>query len=431
MLKAEIAATGDEILCGDLVDTNTPWLADRLLQAGLRVTRHICVGDDLDELVELLGLMASSCQVAVITGGLGPTPDDLSAKAAALASNQDLVLFEEALQSIRSFWERLSRAMPESNRKQAILPDKSQVLPNPVGTAPGFSLQIDRCRFYFLPGVPGEMKRMFSESVLPEIKARLGEDVRPMRIKVLSTFGVTESGAAEKLRGFEDRFPNIKLGYRFSFPEIHIRLYQEPAENADPELQLQQAADWVQERLGEAVFSQEGKALAEVVGDLLRARGRTLALAESCTGGYLAHLITSISGSSDYFLLSSVTYANAAKTSLLGVKAETLQRFGAVHEETAQEMALGAKRAAGADFGLSTTGIAGPSGGTADKPVGTVCIGLATPHKVLSRRFTLHYPQRSANIRFFAYQALNLLRLELIGSQSQEGHNKTELQNID
>jgi nicotinamide-nucleotide amidase len=212
--------------------------------------------------------------------------------------------------------------MPDSNRKQALLPDTSLVLPNRVGTAPGFSLEIEGCRLYFLPGVPGEMKRMFSESVLPDIKARLGDEVLPMRIKVLSTFGVTESGAAQKLGGFEDHFPNIKLGYRFSFPEIHIRLYQEPGQGTDLDAQLRRASDWVRERLGEAVFSEEGKAFAEVVGDLLRSRGRTLALAESCTGGYLAHLITSVSGSSDYFLLSTVTYANAAKRSLLGVQAE-------------------------------------------------------------------------------------------------------------
>ncbi len=415
-MNAEILATGEEIRTGALIDTNSAHIAAALEEAGIRAVRLNAVGDDLDELAAVLTEIGARADVAVVTGGLGPTVDDLSAQAAARAGGVDLEQNPAALASIEAFFKRRNRPMNPSIRKQAVLPVAAEVLANPVGTAPGFSLLIGRCRFFFLPGVPFEMRRMLADQVLPRIVAVLGRNRGFRLVKTLSCFGLTESLTGERVAELPERFPGVQLGLRAKFPEIQVKLYGSGSDEAQVARLLQQAAAWAQDRLAEVVFSESGEPMAAVVGRMLRQRKATLALAESCTGGLISHLLTEVAGSSDYFLLSAVTYANDAKTRLLGVSPQGLVEHGAVHEHTAREMAAGVRALAGADYGLATSGIAGPGGGTAEKPVGTVCIGLASTERVHGWRLRFSYDRRDMNKQMFAMKALDLLRRELSGS---------------
>jgi nicotinamide-nucleotide amidase len=279
-----------------------------------------------------------------------------------------------------------------------------------MGTAPGFCFQLNECIVYFLPGVPYEMRRMFIDHVLPDLSSRFQDRLEPSIIRTLSTFGLTESGTAAALEDFLQKFPDIGLGYRAHFPEIQVKLTTRGRETQDIQNRLDQATSWAQKRLGGSIFSSTEQSMAEVVQNQLRSKSSTMAVAESCTGGLISHWLTDVAGSSDVFTLSAVTYANAAKERILAVKPQTLMEHGAVSEEVAREMAQGVRLAGGADFGLATTGIAGPSGGTETKPVGTVCIGLAGPKKIISRRLYFKFPSRNANKKMFAMSALDLLR---------------------
>jgi len=413
MMIAEILSTGDEIRSGALVDSNSAYIAEKLEEAGLEVARHNCVGDDLEILVSLMREIGERADVALVTGGLGPTTDDVTTEAAAKAAGVELAIDDEGLRSLEDFYKKRNFPMSPSNRKQAMLPKGSDCLYNPVGTAPGFNLKIGRCFFFFLPGVPFEMKKMLSDGVLPRIAELRGENREFHLLKTLSSFGLGESVAGEKMAELPEKFPGIKLGLRAKFPEIQIKLYAKGKDEVALREQLEKAAEWAVEKMGNRVFSLEGRSMETVVGSLLKEKEATLAVAESCTGGLISDWITNVSGSSDYFLFSGVTYSNEAKMKVLGVSPDTLTKYGAVHEETAKEMAEGARRVAGAGYGLSTSGIAGPAGGTDEKPVGTVCIGLATPQGVSARQFHFTFGRRLANKTIFAMTALNMLRQEL------------------
>jgi nicotinamide-nucleotide amidase len=411
---AEILATGDEIRTGALVDSNSAHIARRLEEAGVAVARHSSVGDDPDALVSILQEIACRADIAVVTGGLGPTDDDLTAAAAARAAGVELVLDSRALDSMEAFFKARQWALSPGNKKQALLPTGADCLINPVGTAPGFQLKIERCEMFCLPGVPLEMRQMLSTEVLPRLMQLQGRARGFRMVQTLSTFGLGESATAEHLEGFGERFPHIKLGFRAKFPEIHVKLYGSGPDEDELRSQLATAEDWVTQQLGNKIVSTTGESLEQVVGKLLRARSETLAVAESCTGGLIADLITEVPGSSDYFKLSAVTYANSAKIKILGVASGTLDTHGAVSEETAREMAQGVQRISGASYGLATSGIAGPGGGTDDKPVGTVCIGLAGLDSVSTRRYHFTLDNRRLNKRIFAAAALELLRRELL-----------------
>lgn len=411
---AEILATGDEIRSGALIDSNSAYIAEKLEEIGISVTRHHCVGDDFETLVSVLKEISTRGDICVVTGGLGPTADDLSSEAAAFAAGETLVLDPKALSDIEAFFTSRNREMTASNRKQAMLPRTAKAMYNPVGTAPGFSLQIAKCMYFFLPGVPPEMKRMLSHDVLPRIERMPGASTVHCLVRSISTFGLTESATGEKVADLADDFPDIKIGLRAKFPEIHVKLYLNGQDQPAMEAKLALAAEWISNRLGHHVLSLEGASMQAVVGDLLRKRGATVAVAESCTGGRIANWLTDVPGSSDYFLFSGVTYSNHAKTEVLRVKSELLKKYGAVHEETAKAMAEGARLISGATYAISTTGIAGPTGGSDDKPVGTVCVGLATPDGTEGRRFYFPIGQRSMNKSIFGMVALNMLRKELI-----------------
>lgn len=412
-MKAEVLTTGDEIRSGSLVDSNSAYIARKLEENGLEVVRHTSVGDDRSAIISVLKEIADRSNFAVVTGGLGPTGDDLTAEAAAAAAGVALVQDSRALESVEAFFAAHNTPVSPSNLKQALLPGGADCLVNPAGSAPGFQLRLKDCEIFFLPGVPSEMKTMLTGAVLPRLIQLMGRDSNSNLVKTLSTFGLTESATADQLIGFADRFPSLKLGFRAKFPEIHVKLYGSGANENELRRLLEKAESWVDRRLGDRIFSYEGESLEETVGRLLRERHETLSMAESCTGGLIADLITEVPGSSDYFLLSTVTYANASKIGILNVAGATLDRFGAVSEETAAEMAQGVRQICGATYGLATSGIAGPGGGTEAKPVGTLCVALAAPDKVSSRRYHLNFGNRRMNKRLFAAVALNLLRREL------------------
>jgi nicotinamide-nucleotide amidase len=412
---AEILATGEEIRTGALVDSNSAHIARALEASGVEVARISAVGDDLARLKSILVEIGARAEAAVVTGGLGPTVDDLSAQAAAEAAGLDLVQNDAALAAIEDFYRRRNRSLNPSVRKQARLPRGAEMLANSVGTAPGFSLRLGGCRFFFLPGVPAEMKRMLAEHVLPGIERMRGAGREHRLVRTFSCFGLSESLTGERVDALGHRFPGVKLGLRAKFPEVQVKLYTSDAQEDAALARLDAASAWVRERLGQMLFSETGEPMEAVVGSLLRDRRASVAAAESCTGGLLASLLTDVPGSSDYFLMSLVAYANEAKLAVLSVTPETLAQQGAVHEETAREMAAGARRIAGSSYAVATTGIAGPGGGAPEKPVGTVCIGLATPEAVFGYRFHFNYGRRAMNKQAFAMQALDLLRRELLG----------------
>jgi nicotinamide-nucleotide amidase len=412
-MRAEILSTGDEVRTGAVVDSNAAHIAAALEGVGLTVIRHTCVGDRVDTIGEVLREIAARADVAVVTGGLGPTGDDVTAAAAARAAGVELAPDPAAMAVVERFFARRARSVSDTNRKQGFLPRGAVCLDNPVGTAPGFVLSLGRCRFFFLPGVPREMRRMLAEAVLPRITGDTAVGGQIRRVRVLTTFGMPESTVDDRLAGFAAHFADISLGLRAHFPEIHVRLYLAGTSATDLDRREAAAAAWVADRLGAAVVSARGLSLAQVVGAELIGRQATLALAESCTGGLVGSWITDVAGSSAYFHFGAVTYTNAAKQSILGVDPDTLRRRGAVDPQTALEMAVGARRLAGTTYGLATSGIAGPGGGSAAKPVGSLCIGVAGPDGARGVGYRLVFDDRLAHKRAFAATALNLLRIVL------------------
>ena len=409
----EIIATGDEIRSGVLIDSNSSYIAQELEMIGLEIRRHHVVGDDLEQLAAVFQEVGQRADLAVVTGGLGPTVDDLSAQAAADAARVQLVMDPKALEVVERYFKKLNRKMSPSNRKQALLPQGAVMLDNPVGTAPGFMLTIGACTVFFLPGVPFEMKRMLKQEVFPKLKEIIGDNYSYSLIKTISCFGLPESVVGEKIADVSNHFSKIKVGLRAKFPEIQVKLYGLGNDRNAIILQFDSATKWIKTQLGQHVFSQEGHSMAAVVGALLRSKKETLSVAESCTGGLIAHRLTNEPGSSDYFLLSTVTYANDAKIKMLGVPAETITRFGAVSKETAAAMADGARMLAGSTYGLAVSGIAGPSGGTPEKPVGTLCCALSGPDGTDARKYYFTFGRRQMLKSIFAMTALDLLRQQL------------------
>ena len=415
-MNAEIVATGTELLTGAVVDSNSAFIARHLLDEGIEVLRHCCMGDDREGLAAVFLEIAHRADIAVVTGGLGPTADDICAEAAAMAAGVAMAIHPEALASVEAFFREKKKIFSPSNRKQAMLPEGATCIHNPIGSAPGFALKLGRSRFFFLPGVPFEMRRMMLEDVIPAVRGMFSGGRKAFAVKTITTFGFPEAAVGEKLAGFQAAVPGVSLGLQALFPEIHLRIYARETSAADVEGRLNAAVDWIRTRLGRCILSHEGRTMEEVVGELLRSNHATLAVAESCTGGLISNLLTDVSGSSDYFLYSGVTYSNRSKVDVLGVSPQTIDHYGAVHENTAAEMAAGARRIAGAVYGLSTTGIAGPAGGTEDKPVGTVCVGLAGPDRTEARRYHFAFQDRLQHKRIFAAAALDLLRKRLMDS---------------
>lgn len=417
-MKVSILSTGDEIMSGGVVDTNSSFLAAALLSLGLKVDRFVAVGDDLQTMSRTISELARETDFLIVTGGLGPTSDDMTAEAAAGALKVRTVINNEALNLIKAFFAGKGWTMSQSNQKQAMLPEGSLVIDNRVGTAPGFCLSISGCQCFFLPGVPEEMKKMAGEFVLPWIyhHAGLSPDLKPMDLtpETIIVFGLPESEVGELLKDLPRLFPGVRPGFRADFPLIQVKLYPEPGRGVEGKKVLDRAKSFIVDTLGHRVVSLDGLTLQEEVGRLLVQQKATLALAESCTGGLVANMITDVAGSSDYFLFSGVTYSNEAKVRVLGVSQATIDKHGAVSEETAEAMAVGVRRLTRATYGVSTSGIAGPGGATPGKPVGTVCIGVAGPSCCAARRYVFSFENRILNKQMFAVRALGDLRYRML-----------------
>jgi nicotinamide-nucleotide amidase len=385
-LRAAILSTGDELTTGRIVDTNASWIADKLFEIGVELVGVLTVGDHRDRLRWAWQRALELADVVISTGGIGPTADDLTSEVVAEVLDVPLVENTEQATRIRKLFEAFAREMPANNLKQALLPRGATVIPNALGTAPGYRVAHGGKHLVVLPGVPREMKPMMEETVLPWLVALRGGD-QVYLARVFQTFGLTESGLDEMVAGAIDPSEG-RVSFRASFPEISLRVvvHGRPEEAA---ARLEALASRVRERIGPYVYGEGVVTMEEVVGRVLRERGLTLALAESCTGGLVGHRLTNVPGSSAYLRGAVVAYANEAKQDLLGVARETLAAHGAVSEEAAGEMAVGARRAFGTSIAIATTGIAGPDGGTPEKPVGTVCFGLATGEGVVTRRYQL------------------------------------------
>ena len=411
MLTAEIIAIGSELLTPDRTDTNSLWLTKKLNSIGIEVKLKTIVGDDDARLEEAVKDALRRSRVVITTGGLGPTEDDITRKIAARAMNRRLLLNEKVLEAIRSKFLKMGRAMPEINARQAMLIEGAEVLDNPNGTAPGMYLEHDGRNVVLLPGPPREMRPMFGNFVQPKLAAKAG-DVRVVR-RILRVAGLGESAVDERIAPIYTQYKNPQTTILFNQSEIEIHLTAQGKTEQEAELLLDGLAGQIEEKLGHAIFAFRGEKMEEVVGLRLAVGGFTLAVAESCTGGLISQRLTEVPGSSVYFMEGVITYSNDAKIRSLGVDSELILRHGAVSSEVAEAMAEGVRRRADTDFGLAVTGIAGPGGGSEEKPVGLVFIALSDDAHTEHRKLML--PGDRHLIRWRASQAaLDLLRRRLI-----------------
>ncbi len=385
-LRAAVLSTGDELTTGRIVDSNSSWIADKLFEIGVDLVGVLTVGDHRDRLAWAWRRGLELADVVISTGGIGPTADDLTSEVVAEVLGVPLVEDADSATRIRKLFEALGREMPLNNLKQALIPHGATIVPNAFGTAPGYRVAHAGKHLVVLPGVPREMKPMMEETVLPWLVGlRGGDDVYLAR--TFQTFGLTESGLDEMVAGAVDPAEG-RVSFRASFPEVSLRVvvHGPPGEAAR---RLETLAARIRERIGPFVYGEGAVSMEEVVGRLLAERGLTVALAESCTGGLVSHRLTNVPGSSGWVRGGVVAYANTVKESLVDVPHETLVAHGAVSEETAAAMAAGARRRLGTSLAVAITGIAGPDGGTPEKPIGTVCFGLASDAGVVTRRYQL------------------------------------------
>lgn len=420
-MKAALLAIGDEIVGGLTVDTNSGFLAERCRAVGVEPVAILAVPDDEAAILRAFERALEDADAAISTGGLGPTADDLTVACVACLAGRTPRLDEASLRAIEERFRSIGREMTPNNRKQAMIPEGSTVIANPNGTAPGVICPIERGgrtrHIICLPGVPYEMRAMTQTSVIPWLESR--NPARRFASRVFSTFGLGESKLDELLTGLVEP-GEARIAFRASFPRLQLRVTVTGAPGEDLDARLDALEARVRNRLGHHIYAIGDEGMEDVVGRLLRERGLTLAVAESCTGGLIGHRITDVPGSSSYFLLGVIAYSNESKHGILGVRGETLDRHGAVSVEVAEEMADGVRRRAGADLGLATTGIAGPGGGTAEKPVGTVCIALAWEGGRWSKRYELPDRGREWIKMWTAQVALNRVRRHLLGTTGYE-----------
>lgn len=409
-ITAEIVTIGDEILYGQITDTNSQWMAEELSALGIKVLRTTSVADTASEIIAALDESLNRSDIVLFTGGLGPTKDDVTKKTLCDYTGDQLEINARAEAHIRYLFESRGLPFTEINRQQAAVPSRCEYLHNAAGTAPGMWFSFQGRVIVSMAGVPSEMKYLMRHEVLPRIRERFSTP--PITHRYLKTTGIGESFLAEKIAQWEDCLPShIKLAYLPSVAEVKLRL---TAFGENTEAELDAKVNEVLPLIREYVYATEDISLEEAIGKLLLEREATLSTAESCTGGNIAREITKIAGSSAYFLGSVVSYANSAKLDILKVKSETLSNFGAVSEPTVIEMAEGVQRLTGSTFAVSTSGIAGPGGGTPEKPVGTIWMAVTNGQETVTRKLSLG-KDRLTNITYTTRAALNLLRLQLTG----------------
>ena len=410
MKKASIVSIGNELLSGQTVDTNAAYLSGELLSIGIPVVSSYTIGDDTDAIVRALNLAAADADVVLATGGLGPTDDDLTRQGLASFLGAELQLQTELLDRIQNFFTKRNLQMSERNKIQAYIPAGAKALANPLGTAPGIMTEAKGKLLVALPGVPSEMKRMFAESVLPELQRFAG--TQAVVVRKLKCFGAGESTIAEMLGPVSQRGRNPLINFTVEYGIITLHIVA-AAEDKKKALDMAEKDEkLLRDKLGELVYGTGEQTLAEVVGEKLARQKMTIAVAESCTGGTLAGLLTDISGASRYFTHGWITYSNTAKTGELGVPADLIEKYGAVSEQVAQAMAQGARKKARTDFAIGITGIAGPAGGTEQKPVGLVYISVDSDNGWDTKRCLFSGDRRFIRLRA-AQTALNILRKKL------------------
>jgi len=410
-MQAFILSVGDEVVTGQIADTNAAWLSQRLLGLGVVVLGHAAVRDVEAEIIAAVRRAAERSDLVLMTGGLGPTHDDLTREAVAAAAGTPLINDPASLEHIREIFAARGLEMPASNAKQATFPQGGDVIFNPGGTAAGFRVTVGRASVFVLPGVPSEMRAMFDGGILP----LLPETHTAIVVRMLKCFGMSESMIAERLGRILDLYGNPRVAFLPSAGTITVKFTATTATRAEATALLEPMVGRAAEALGEVVFGEDDATLQSAVARLLKASGKTLAVAESCTGGLVCHWLTEVPGISEHLLEGAVTYSNAAKTRRLGVPPALFDTVGAVSEEVARAMAEGMREQSGADLGLGITGIAGPSGGSPEKPVGTVHIALATPERTVHQKWSLVGTRTLIQFRAAKY-ALNLIRLELLRS---------------
>ena len=407
-MKAEIITIGDEILIGQIVDTNSAWIAEQFNLNGIEVYQITSVHDDHVHILEAMKKAEEKVDLVILTGGLGPTKDDITKNALCAYFNTKLIFHEPTFEHIKTRFTKLNIDINKLNRDQALVPESCTVLFNKAGTAPGIWFERNDTFFVSVPGVPFEMKYLVEKEILPRL--RVSGKSKAIYHKTVLTQGIPESMLAMKLEQWEDSLPeNIKLAYLPSPMAVRLRL--SAIGNNENILREQVEVEIVklQNIIPDHIYGFNNETMAEVIGRILKLKGKTLAVAESCTGGYISHLITSVPGCSSFYNGSVTAYSNLIKENILGVNPETILKFGAVSEQVAKEMAVGVKEVFNSDFALATTGIAGPDGGTEEKPVGTVWIAVASENDVIALKF-IFGDNRERNISRSSQTALQILR---------------------
>ncbi len=414
-MKIGILAVGNELTGGTTQDTNSSFISRELNAEGWSVSTIIICGDDENIIGKSLDYLMALSDAVIVTGGLGPTSDDITTASIAKALGLDLYTDEAVLNQMKERFKKFHAKWIPNNIKQAMFPEGAEIMPNPAGTACGFSLKKNGKIVAVIPGVPSEAKKMLSVGVLPLLKRNSGKAKQYMVSRTIKLFGVTEAGIDQILSDVDLKISGVSIGFYPNFPENHILITSKNPAESDAEKNLRTAEKRIHEKLQEYIFGYNNDTLEGIVASLLTNRALKLSVAESCTGGLIADRLTNIPGSSAFFDRGVVVYSNDSKTDLLGVPAEILSNFGAVSEETAVLMAEGVRKLGGTDLGLATTGIAGPTGGTTQKPVGTVFIALADGENSICRNF-LFGGKRKRIKKISSQWALEILRRFLIGN---------------
>lgn len=407
-MRAKIVNIGDELLIGQTINTNAAWMGEQLDLLGIKVISSNAIADTREAILAELASASTDADVILITGGLGPTKDDITKHTLCEYFDSELEINNEVLKGIEEYFTSKGKEMLQVNKDQALLPKKSEVLINTKGTASGMWFEQDGVVYVSMPGVPYEMKYIMESGVLPRLKALSDEGIYHYTVK---TIGVGESYLAQEIETWENklRADGLKLAYLPSAGIVKLRISAFGKEENELRQKVQSYVNELEELIPNYIFGYNKDQLSEIVGIKLLAKGKTLGICESCTGGYLSHLLTAVSGSSSYYQGSMVTYSNGLKMNILNVKSSTLEQFGAVSEAVVEEMVVGGLKAFGTDYAIAISGIAGPTGGTPDKPVGTVCVAVGSQDEI--RTFTFQFGKsRDRNIHMSAIYALNELR---------------------
>ncbi|WNC73194.1 CinA family nicotinamide mononucleotide deamidase-related protein [Thalassotalea psychrophila] len=415
MLNVQLLLTGNELMSGDIVDTNSVFIAREFKNLGIELTRKVTVGDNMQLLTEQMEQLSVDADILIINGGLGPTVDDMTAQALSETTKNALTLHPTALEQVKAWCVKRSYRLTGPNLKQALLPSGCEIVNNPIGSAPGFSITHNNCQIICTPGVPVELKAMLRDEILPNIAKQLPEELQTVTQK-LKVFGIGESGLQKMVNETYPDWPEeIELGFRATMPLLEVKL---TSRSHTSSILRDECYSNIKGLLGQHIVSENGNSIAATVVELLNQQGKTITTAESCTGGMIAAQLTGIAGSSNVFEAGFVTYSNRMKTKLVNVNQQTLEQFGAVSEQVVKEMAEGSLAVSDADYVVSVSGIAGPDGGTDDKPVGTVCIAWGDINQVYTK--TLYFPSHRIHFQnYIANTGLDLIRRLILGHADQ------------